>query len=85
MSLLSLLKKKNGPTFEQTWSPFTQGCFVPNLVEIFFSGSGEEDEKVKNHSKTKDKRQSENLTWAFNLGELKSYIYIYIYIRKCNF
>ena len=23
-----------GPSFEQTWIPFTQGCFVPSLVEI---------------------------------------------------
>ena len=22
-----------GPSFEQTWIPFTQGCFVPSLVE----------------------------------------------------
>ena len=26
--------EKNGPLFEQTWIPFTQGCFVPSLVEI---------------------------------------------------
>ena len=23
-----------GPSFEETWTPFTQGCFVPSLVEI---------------------------------------------------
>ena len=23
-----------GSSFEQTWIPFTQGCFVPRLVEI---------------------------------------------------
>ena len=23
-----------GPSFKQTWIPFTQGCFVPSLVEI---------------------------------------------------
>ena len=23
-----------GPSFEQTWIPFTQGCFVPSLVVI---------------------------------------------------
>ena len=22
------------PSFEETWIPFTQGCFVPSLVEI---------------------------------------------------
>ena len=27
-------RKRVGPTFEQTWIPFTQGCFVPSLVEI---------------------------------------------------
>ena len=26
--------KRVGPSFEQTWILFTQGCFVPNLVEI---------------------------------------------------
>ena len=25
---------KNGSSIEQTWIPFTQGCFAPNLVEI---------------------------------------------------
>ena len=25
---------RNGPSFEQTWIPFTQGYFVPSLVEI---------------------------------------------------
>ena len=26
--------EKRGPSFEQTWIPFTQGWFVPSLVEI---------------------------------------------------
>ena len=26
--------KGQGPSFEQTWIPFTQRCFVPSLVEI---------------------------------------------------
>ena len=26
--------KRMGPSFEQTWIPCTQGCFVPSLVEI---------------------------------------------------
>ena len=35
--------KRAGPSFEQTWIPFTQGCFVPCLDEIGpCSGSGEE-------------------------------------------
>ena len=33
-SLLSPLGKGHGPSFEQTWFPITQGCFVPSLVEI---------------------------------------------------
>ena len=32
--LLSPLCKGRGPSFEQTWVPFTQGCFVPSLFEI---------------------------------------------------
>ena len=24
----------SGPSFERTWIPHTQGCFVPSLVEI---------------------------------------------------
>ena len=32
--LLSPLWKGWSPSFEQTWFPFTQGCFVPSLVEI---------------------------------------------------
>ena len=31
---ISPLEKEQGPSFEQTWIPFTQGCFVPSLVEI---------------------------------------------------
>ena len=42
--LISPLGKGRGPSFEQTWIPFTQRCFVPSLVEI---GFGEEDENVK--------------------------------------
>ena len=34
ISLLSPLRKWRGPSFEQTWIPFTQECFVPSLVEI---------------------------------------------------
>ena len=26
--------KRAGPSFEQTWIPFTQGCFVSSLVKI---------------------------------------------------
>ena len=27
-------EKGGAPSFEQNWFPFTQGCFVPSLVEI---------------------------------------------------
>ena len=26
--------KRAGSSFEQTWTPFTQRCFVPSIVEI---------------------------------------------------
>ena len=32
--LLSPLEKGRGPSFEETGIPFTQGWFVPSLVEI---------------------------------------------------
>ena len=32
--LLSPRGKRRGPSFEKIWIPFTQGCFVPSLVEI---------------------------------------------------
>ena len=34
--------KEQGSSFEQTWIPFTQGCFVPSLVEIDSVNSGED-------------------------------------------
>ena len=34
ISLLFSLGKGRGPSFEKTWIPITQRCFVPSLVEI---------------------------------------------------
>ena len=34
ISKLSPLGKEQGPSFEQRWIPFTQGCIVSSLVEI---------------------------------------------------
>ena len=34
ISQLSPLWEGHGPSFEQTWIPFTQEYFVPSLVEI---------------------------------------------------
>ena len=32
--LLCTLGKGSGLSFEQTWIPFNQGCFVPSLAEM---------------------------------------------------
>ena len=34
ISLLATLGREQGPSFERTWMPFIQGCFVPSFVEI---------------------------------------------------
>ena len=34
ISWLSPLGKERGPSFDQSWIPFTQGCFMQSLVEI---------------------------------------------------
>ena len=74
------LGKGRGPSFEQTWIPFTQGCFVPSLIEI---GPVVLEKKTKmwkvydndnndyDGQRTTDKFWSEKLTWAFGSGELK--------------
>ena len=73
---LSRFGKGRGPSFEQTWIPFTQGCFVPRLVEI---GPVVIEKKMKmwkvygrTDRQTTDDRWSEKLTSAFSLGELKT-------------
>ena len=66
---LSSLVEGCGPSFEQTWIPFTLGCFVPSLVEI---GPGEEDENVKSlqmDRQTDDSQQAirkAHFRWAKN-------------------
>ena len=42
-SILYPLGKGLGLSFEQTWIPLTQGCFVPSFTWNWSSGSGEED------------------------------------------
>ena len=70
-----------GPSFEKTWIPFTQGYFVPSLVEI---GPVVLEKKMKmwkvyrqthrrTDRQTTDDRWSEKLTWAFSSGELKTF------------
>ena len=72
-SLLSPLWEGRGPSFEQTFIPSTQGCFVPSLVQI---GQTVLEKKLKMRKFYRtDKRQSEKLTWAFSSGELKTGVY----------
>ena len=64
--------------FEQTWIPFTQECFVPNLVDI---GPAVLKKKILKFYqcifaiswqwRTTDKFWSVKLTWDFGSGELK--------------
>ena len=68
--------KKCEPFFEQTWIPFIQGSFVPRLIEI---GLVVLEKKVnlwklyiQKDGQTTDNRRSENLTWSFSSGELKT-------------
>ena len=73
---LSPVGKGNGPSLEQTWIPFTQGCFVPSYVKlgpvvlekkskirkVYKQTDGQTDRQ------TADNRRSEKLTWAFSSG-----------------
>ena len=79
LSLLSPLVKGCGPSYmsyEQSWIPFIQECFVSNLVEI---GSVDLEKgkmwKVYNDNdndyNNNNNRQQKKVTWAFGLGELK--------------
>ena len=72
--------RRAGRSFEQTWIPFTQGCFVPSLVEI---GPVVLKKKMKmwkvyrrtdrqKDRQTTDDRWSEKLTWDISSGELKT-------------
>ena len=68
-------------SLEQTWIPFTQWCFVLNLNEIRLVVPKKKMKMWKVYRltnrqtdrQTTDDRWSENLTWAFSSGELKSY------------
>ena len=64
-----------------TWIPFTQGYFVPSLVEIdleekmkmwkVYSKQTNRQTDCGRTDRWKDDRWSEKLTWAFSSGELK--------------
>ena len=67
------LWKGRGPSLVQPWVSFTQGCFVPSLVEF---GPVVLEKKMKSLQTDRwtdgqmDER-SENLIWAFSSGKLK--------------
>ena len=87
-SWLSPLGKGRGPSFEQTWIPFIQGCSVPSLVEngpvvlkkkmkmwkVYRRMDRRMDWRTDKQTdrQTTDDRWSEKPTWAFSSGELKS-------------
>ena len=73
LMLLSTLGEGRGSSFDQTWIPCSQGCFVPRLMEIGLVAL----EKMKMwkiyrqtdkraDGQTADKTWSEKLTWAFS-------------------
>ena len=74
-NLLSTFWELNGSSFEQSWIPFTQECFVPNLVEI---GQVVLEKKMKmwkvydNDNINDDENDDGQRTkFAFGSGELK--------------
>ena len=80
ISLLSPLGKEQGPSFEQTSIPFTQGCFVPSLIEIgpvVFEKKVEIGKVYRWTDRRTDRRRnrrSEKHMLAFSSGELKKQI-----------
>ena len=69
--LWSPIWEGHGPSFEQTWIPFTQGYLVPILVEI---GQVVLEKKMKMWKvyRQTDDRRLEKLTWAFSSGKLNN-------------
>ena len=94
---LSTLWELNGSLFEKTWIPFTQGYFVPGLVEIgpvvlekkmkMWKVYRQTDRRTDGRTdgrtdrQTTDDRWSEKLTWAFSSGELIKINYI-VYLMR---
>ena len=67
---LSPLWKGQRPLFEQSWIPFTQGHFVPNLVEIGLVVLEKKMKMWKVHDK--DNKDNDNNDHGQALGELKT-------------
>ena len=55
----SLLWKGRGPSFEQTWIPFIQGCFMLSLFAIGLLVFGE-DENAKSLRQRHNKYNNDN-------------------------
>ena len=70
ISLLTLIRRYRGPSFEQTWIPFThgQGCFVPSLVET----GPVVLEKMGIWSLQTDRRTDGHADWRWTAGDQKS-------------
>ena len=64
--------KKAGLSFEQTWIPFTQECFVCNLVEIGLVVLEKKMKMWKVHDKDNKDNDNNDHGQAFGLGELKT-------------
>ena len=67
-SLLSPLWRGSSPSFEQSWIPFTEGWFVPSLVEFGPVVTDKKSKIWKFNRQTTDNRRSEKLTWTFGSG-----------------
>ena len=80
ISQLSPLWEGCGPSFEQTWIPFTQGYFVPKLAQWFWR---RRRKCVKFTDRRTDRRQvirkahlSFQLRWAKNTGVTLTWVYV---------
>ena len=74
-NVFSPLGKGRGHSVEQTWIPISQGCFVPNLVEIGPVVLEKKMKMLKVNKQTTDNRRSEKLAWVFSSGEHKGSLY----------
>ena len=73
ISLLSPSRKRCGPLFQETWVPFTQGCFVPSIVEIgpVILEKMKMWKVYRQRDRRTDDKRSEKLTWAVSSDELQ--------------
>ena len=81
-----------GPLFEQTWTHFTQGCFVPGLVKLFPVALEKKTKMWKVYRRTDDIRQairkahfSFHLRWSKNVLSSISFSSNYQFWNKSMF